>query len=190
MPSTDLLSTLPAEILFAIFRLLYRPSKLSLGLAGPQFLHLFAKYYDLDRYKDDVNKWEKIGLPEGVSWKESAAQPKIIRWLCASGCDDIDNPPPEVQEEKEEESPTGLPDYYDPMFYSDEELLGDLVPYERTDEAQEDMMVENIISDWLGAKFNIDGGCILCAGCYRYMLVLGPDGKTTPWSMNMLSRPA
>ena len=139
-----------------------------------------------------MNKWEKIGLPEGVSWKESAAQPAIVRWLCASGCDDIDNPPPEVQEEKEDESLTSPLDYYDPLFYSDEELLEHhhIVPYERTDEAQEDMMVENIISDWLGAKFNINGGCILCAECYRYMLVLGPDGKTTPWSMNMLSRPA
>lgn len=189
MPSTDKLCTLPAEILFAIFRLLPRPSKLSLSLAGAQFPYLFAKYYDLDRYKDDVNKWKRIGLPDGVSWNESAAQPAVIRWLCAPGCDDIDNPPPEVQEEKEEESLTAAPDHYDPLLYSDEEE-GDLVPYESTDEAQEDVMVENIISDWLRAKFNINGGCILCAECCRYMLVLGPDGKTTPWSMNMLSRPA
>jgi hypothetical protein len=184
------LSMLPAEVLFAIFKRLDRPSKLSLGLTGPHFLHLLARYYDLDRYRDDENKWKKIGLPAGVSWDESAAQPTIIRWLAAYGSDDIDDPP-EVQEE-EEYPAIGLNDIggFDDL---DDDLDGEQEvppPYEDTEEGREDAIVETIISDWLRAKFDIKGGCIICAECCRYMLVLGLDRKITPWSKNMLGRQA
>ncbi|KAI9855035.1 MAG: hypothetical protein M1813_000579 [Trichoglossum hirsutum] len=178
------LSTLQVEILFAIFKLLDRPSKLSLGLTSPHFLHLLASYYDLDRYRRDERKWRKLGIPEGVSLDESAAQPAIIRWLSASGCDDIDNP---QQVEEKDYLPAAGPN---DIGFSDDfvEEQKALVPYEETEEGIEGAMVENIISDWLRAKFNINGGCTLCAECYRYMLVLGPDGKVTPWLENMLSR--
>jgi hypothetical protein len=180
------LSTLPAEILFAIFKHLDRPSKLSLGLTGPHFLHLLARYYDLDRYRDNENIWKKIGLPAGVSWGESAAQPTIIRWLAASGSDDIDDPP-EVEEE-EEHLAIGLNDIgaFDDLDGEQEAPL----PYEDTEVGQEDAIVETIISDWLRAKFGINGGCIICAECCRYMLVFGLDRKITLWSKNMLGRPA
>ena len=177
---------LPAEVSFAIFKHLDRPSKLSLGLSGPYFLRLLASYYDLDRYRHDENIWRKIGLPAGVSWDESTAQPAIIRWLAASGSDDIDDPP---QVEEEEEYPSGESSDIGAFFDPDREQEVPL-PYEETELAREDAMVENIISDWLRAKFDINGGCIICAECYRYMLVLGPDGKIAPWSKNMLSRPA
>jgi hypothetical protein len=180
------LSILPAEILFAIFKRLDRPSKLSLGLTGPHFLHLLARYYDLDRYRNDKNIWEKIGLPAGASWDESAAQPTIIRWLASPGSDDIDDPP-EVEEEGEYLS-VGLDDigaFDDPDGEQEVPL-----PYEDTEEGQEDRIVETIISDWLRAKFGINGGCIICAECCRYMLVLGLDRKIAPWSKNMLGRQA
>jgi len=180
------LSMLSAEVLFPIFKRLDRPSKLSLGMTGPHFLRLFASCYDLDRYRHDENAWKKIGLPAGVTWDESAAQPAIIRWLAASGSDDNDDPP---QLEEEEEYPAvglnDIGDFHDPV--GEQEVPP---PYEETEEAREDAMVESIISDWLRAKFDINGGCIICAECYRYMLVLGPDGKIIPWSRNMLSRPA
>ena len=180
------LSTLQVEILFAIFKLLDRPSKLSLGLTSPRFLHLLASYYDLERYRRDERTQRKLGIPEGVSFDESAAQPAIIRWLAASGCDDIDNP---QQVEEEDYSPAaGLNDIGASDDFAEEQKA--LLPYEETEEGVEDAAVENIISDWLRAKFNINGGCILCAECYRYMLVLGPDGKITPWLENMLSRSA
>lgn len=178
------LSMLPTEVLFAIFKRLDRHSKLSLGLTGPHFLHLLASYYDLDRYRRDEQRWEKIGLPTGVSWDESAAQPTIIRWLSASGCDDIDNPPQVVEEE---EYPVDEPkDIWSPCLVHEPELPP---PYEETEGGKADMMVESIISRWLREKFGIRAGCIICAECYRYMLVLGRDGKITPWSKNMLTRP-
>lgn len=180
------LSILPAEILFALFKRLDRPSKLSLGLTGPYFLHLLARYYDLDRYRDKEDIWKKIGLPAGVSWGDSAAQATIVRWLAASGCDDIDNP---LEVEEEVEYPdVGINDI-EAFSDSDGELEVPL-PYEDTEEAREDAMVETIISDWLRAKFDVSGGCIICAECCRYMLVLGLDRKTTGWSKNMLGRPA
>lgn len=180
------LSTLPVEVLFAIFKRLDRPSKLSLGLAGPHFLHLLARYYDLDRYRDNENIWKKIGLPAGVSWDESAAQPTIIRWLAASGSDAIDDP--QEVEEEEEYPAEGLNDIgvFDDLDEEQEVPL----PYEETEEGREDAMVENIISDWLRAKFDINGRCIICAECCRYMLVLGLDRKITMWSKNMLGRQA
>jgi hypothetical protein len=180
------LSVLPSEVLFAIFKRLDRPSKLSLGMTGPHFLRLLARYYDLDRYRDNENKWKKIGLPAGVSWDESAAQPTIIRWLAAAGSDDIDDPP---GNEEEEEHPAVRLSDIGGFDDSDSEQDAEL-PYEETELAWEDAMVETTISDWLRAKFGIHGGCIICAECYRYMLVLGPDKKTTRWSQNMLSRPA
>ncbi|KAI9780439.1 MAG: hypothetical protein M1839_006713 [Geoglossum umbratile] len=183
VPSPSLL-TLPVEVLFAIFKFLSRPSKLSLGLTCPDFLHLFANYYDLERYRRDEIGWRKIGIPVGVSLDESAAQPAIIRWLALSGCDDIDNPPPVEEEESslavELRDPSPFDDYVEEV----------LQPYEETESGREDAMVESIISDWLRAKFDVNGGCILCAECCRYMLILGPDGGITPWSKNMLSRPA
>lgn len=81
------------EIQFRIFKFLDRPSKLSLGLTGPDFLSLLGTYYDLGRYKRDVKVWNKIGFPEGVSWGDSATQPTIIRWVGIIGGDDIDDPP-------------------------------------------------------------------------------------------------
>jgi hypothetical protein len=178
------LSSLPAEILFAIFKRLDRPSKLSLGLTSPHFLHLLARYYDLDRYRDNENIWKKIGLPPGVSWGESAAQPTIIRWLAASGSDDIDDP---TEVEEEEEYLAVGPNDIGPFDDLDGEQEVPL-PYEDTEEGREDAIVETIISNWLRAKFDINGGCIICAECCRYMLVLGPDRKITRWAKNMLGR--
>jgi hypothetical protein len=178
---------LPVEVLFAIFKLLDRPGKLSLGMTGPHFLHLLARYYDLDRYRDDQVKWKKIGIPAGVSWDDSAAQPAIIRWLAASGCDDIDNPPEADQSEEEEEDPSlSLNNFGAYHTFGEQEVP---LSYEESELGLEDAMVESIISAWLRAKFNIKGGCVICAECYRYMLVLGPDGNITSWSENMLSRP-
>jgi len=178
------LPLLPTEVLFSIFKLLNRPSKLSLGLTSPHFLHLFASYYDLNRYRNDEKIWEKLGLPTGISWSDSAAQPAIIRWLAASGSDPIDDPP---QVEEEEEYPAeeeyDINDWGDP--FREPEVPP---PYEETEPYLEDMMVDTIISDWLRARFDVKGGCFHCAGCYRYMLVFGPDGRITPWSKNMLNR--
>jgi hypothetical protein len=55
-PNSPSLQTLPAEILYAIFKNLNRPDKLALGLTCPFFLHLFARYYDLDRYSG-IQPW-------------------------------------------------------------------------------------------------------------------------------------
>lgn len=130
--------------------------------------------------------WEKFGLPAGVSRDESAAQPAIIRWLAAAGGDDIDDPP-EVEEEEEYPAVDGNDiGFFDDLDEEQEEPL----PYEDTEVGREDAIVETLISDWLRAKFNITGGCIICAECCRYMLVLGLNGKITPWSKNMLGRQA
>jgi hypothetical protein len=183
---------LPVEIIYAIFKRLDRPSQLSLGLTGPHLLRLFASYYDLDRYRNDEKGWKKIGLSAGVSWDDSAAQPTIIRWLALAGCGDIDSPPappPEEEEEEEEQDLTG--GFADAFGLDLDDRLADLPPpHEGSDEAREDKMVESIISNWLRAKFGIHGGCVICAECSRYMLVLGPNGKMAPWSKKMLSRPA
>jgi hypothetical protein len=193
--SPSALSKLPQEILFAIFKLLDRPSKLSLGLTSPYFLHSFANYYDLDRYRDKTDKiaQRKFGLPEGISWADSMAQPTIIRWLALPGCDDIDDPPPIEEEEypiAEEEVDSDIHMFRGPLDIYEEDEEYDLpTPYEESELGQEDAIVEAIISDWLRTKLHVHGGVVLCGECQRYMRILRPDGKIDPWSENMLNRP-
>jgi hypothetical protein len=204
--TSPLLSALPAEVLFAIFKRLDRPSKLSLAMTGPQFLSRFASYYDLERYRADEAAWKRIGLPDGLSWVDSGAQATIIRWLAALGCDDIDDPPNREEEEaapaeesndhavfhgsteeEEEEEGFNYNPFHDVPSEEEEELP---MRYEETEEAREDKMVQSIISDWLRAKFDTKGECVMCAICCRWMLVFGADGRIIPWTRNMLSRPA
>jgi hypothetical protein len=177
------LSTVPVEITYHIFKLLDRPGKLSLGLASPHFLHLFAKYYDLDRYRGEPSFDRKLGLPTGVSWSDSAAQPVIIRWLAIPGGDDIDDPAL-LPEEEEEEPPADIPESW--AFEDDEQDYP--LPYEETEGGKEDALVEEILNRALNTQFGVVGESIFCAECYRYMEINGPDGRVTPWAANMMCR--
>jgi hypothetical protein len=186
-PVTDInmaasLSTLPVEITYRVFKLLNRPAKLSLGLASPHFLYLFAKYFDLDRYRGEAAFDSKLGLPTGISWTDSAAQPVIIRWLAMSGGDDIDDPAPAAGEEPEEIEPDFNSHGYG---FDDEELEA---PYDESEEGKEDALVGDILNLALNTQFGVVGKSIFCADCYRYMRIHGPDGRVTPWAQNMMGR--
>jgi hypothetical protein len=92
MASQASLSNLSVDLLFKIFKLLERPSKLCLALSSPWILHLFAKYYDLDRYRSETFTAQKMTVPEMLSWEDPKAQGAIIRWTAMPGGDDIDDP--------------------------------------------------------------------------------------------------
>lgn len=172
------LSKLSVDLLFIIFALLDRPSKLALALSSPRLLHLLAKYYDLDRYRHEPLFIQKMDIPDSVSWDDSRAQGAIIRWIAMPGSDDIDSPPPvgEVAEEEE----VGL-DYKGDM---DEERFK---PYEETQAGKEEVVVQKIIENWLKKRYRIEGSIIFCAECYRFMR-LHPENGKKPWCAKMVTR--
>jgi len=161
------LSALPQELTYGIFKLLDRPSKLSLGLTSPYFLHLFAKYYDLERYRNKHGFTTKLGLSPEIHWNESAAQPVIIRWLSMPGGDDIDDL--RVEESDHED--------YDSCRFCLEFAYGS------SKDAKEDVEVENILTQALNTQFGVNGKVISCSECYRYMRV--SNRKRTPFAKNM-----
>jgi hypothetical protein len=180
------LERLPVEILFDIFKYMNRPSRLALGLTTPSFLHLLAKYFDLDRIR---RKWN-IGLPENIAWSESAAQPAIVR------CLSIGVEEPEIIRDDEVEE--GLEGHFECKPYGPYAVEDEVPSYEESDEAREDDEVERIINSWLRDKFNISVPCILCGECYRYILTERPSRnpfrprgtmEITPWARIMLRRP-
>ncbi|KAL4986861.1 hypothetical protein BDW68DRAFT_119760 [Aspergillus falconensis] len=211
------LPTLPREILYAIIKELDRPDKLALGLTGPCFLGILADYYDLDRYRSDLETWKRLGLPSVVtSWHDSAAQATIIRYLARAGYGDIEaaslfddeqihhNRPDEGEEtyENEDEDMKEDEEMDTDTYSAGSVILGDmgmsglsgrsskLLPsYEDSDEAVDDELVELLISEWLDKKFGILDGCVVCADCSRFMLCCRPDGSPNPFATNMLHRP-
>jgi hypothetical protein len=192
MKMASSLSPLPMEVTYRIFRFLDRPSKLSLGLTSPHFLHMFAQYYHLDRYRGTVSFDMKLGLAQGVSWSDSVAQPAIIRWLAMTGGDDIDDP-----ESSEDDEPEGTPYtyeepegrnilLYDPRFNRGD--TKDRITYEETEGGKEDVLVEYILTQAMHMQFGLVGDCIFCAECYRYMRIKGPNAQVTPWAKEMIAR--
>lgn len=186
------LLTLPKELLYAIFKLLDKPSKISLALSAPYFIHSFAAYYDLDRYRrNDEGGYfrRKIGLPHEVSWQDSRAQGAIIRWIAIPGCDDIDEPPEPPLSEEEQRHRDQL---VDGLYELDDIESGKVVlpkTYEDTKEGKEEVTVQATIADWMKTKCGIQGGVVFCGECYRHKSVLRPDGKKDPWVQKMLTRP-
>jgi hypothetical protein len=130
-----------------------RPSRVSLGLTEPFFLHSLAEFCEFHRQRERI-QWLDIGIPSepSWSWNDSAAQPAIIRRL-AKGCYEF----------------VGT---LRPIVGRD-----DLI--EERD--REDAMVDGFLSEWLKAKFNIEEGCVLCRWCWRFMCMLRPDGEPSPW---------
>ncbi|KAI9929441.1 hypothetical protein MW887_000912 [Aspergillus wentii] len=185
------LSDLPTEILYLIFKRLDRPSKLSLGLTGPHFLTLFAAYYDLDRYRNEPEAIEKLGY-HWASWDEPAALAAVIRYLAMSGHDHMDDPapgtisPPEAVEPVDELASILDPEALSHFLMTDEAVPP---PYKDTEEGKEDLLVQCIVSDWLETRFNVQGGCILCAECCRWVFRRGPNGRHNRWAQKMLNNP-
>jgi hypothetical protein len=172
------LLSLPVETLFNIYRRLGRPSQLSLGLTSPQFLAAFAAYFHLDRFRDSPSQWKKLGLPEGASWHDPAGQATIIRYLTLSGSGDITSPSVSESGDDDRGSDTsgGLAEEVQRL-------------HEEADEAWEYGQVEEIISAWLMAIFNVEGGCVVCADCGRYILCQSQDLNSDSWVGDMLGRP-
>ena len=184
MASQPNLSTLPKEILFSTFKLLDRPSKTSLALTSPQMLHLFASYYDLDRYRGESLFTRKIALPDTISWQDPSPG-AIIRWLAMPGADDIDDPPEADVEEEEEPEDNTMGFDLEP-FDSDDERFK---PYEETAAGIEEAVVQGIIGDWLKQKCGVDGGVVFCAECYKFMRLRKEDGSLNPWAMKQFEEP-
>ena len=176
-------STLAPEILYAVFRFLDRPSKLSLALTSPHMLHLLARYYDLDRYRSNPLFIRKISIPADVPWDHSRAQGAIIRWISLPGNDDIDNPPDDIDspaDDGSEEDEYGLDLDIEPSS---------IKPYEETESGLEEAKVQDIMGNWLKDRVKIEGGVVFCAECYRFMRLRGEDGSKKPWATKMLSEP-
>jgi hypothetical protein len=155
---------------------------------------MFAQYYHLDRYRGTFSFDIKLGLPQGVSWSDSAAQAAIIRWLAMTGGDDIDDPDPESSEEDE---PEGIPYVYEEqeghniLSYNPQFNRGgtkEPITYEETEGGKEDVLVEYILTRAMHMQFGLVGDCIFCAECYRYMRIKGPNGQVTPWAKKMIAR--
>lgn len=185
------LLTLPTEIIFQIFKQLNRPSKLSLGLTCPRMLALFASFFDMDRYRNDPDAQKKLGFPADISWDDPQGQAAIIRYLTLSGWDGINSEPSSPTIEAsfpisivEAKNISSLPWF----SWGDEEKVV-IPPYTDSKEVREDAMIVSIVSNWLKTRFGIDGGCILCVECGRYILCRGPDMKMVPWTEKQSSRP-
>ncbi|KAE8378538.1 hypothetical protein BDV26DRAFT_292206 [Aspergillus bertholletiae] len=170
--------SLPAEIQFNIFRRLDRPSQLALGLTSPRFLGAFAAYFYLDQFRNSPSQWTKLGLPDGVSWNDAEGKATVIRYLTLSGSGDITSP--SVSESEDE----------DPEFDSFEVFEQEVrLLQKEAEETREEERVEEIISAWLLARFDVEDGCIVCADCGRYIIRKNPDKKVGAWVDNMLHRP-
>lgn len=165
MPS---LEDLPTEIQFAIFAALDHPGRLALGLTGPFFLHLLARFCRFDAWQDDANfKWY-FGLPEGTSWDDTAALPVIVRALTCGYC----APKKRSQEAKELSwddwkrdlaSQVPLKTLNIPFQEPDEQ------PSREREQGSEEAQVEKVVNSWLKSKFGVTGGYTSCAGCGRFM---------------------
>lgn len=182
MSAPSLLS-LPVEILFYIIKELDQPSQLSLGLTCPYFIAIFANYFHMDRYRQDVKAWEQLGLPAEISWHEPPGQAAIIRYLTLCYCHAVKND-------------LALLIFEEARIIEEESVTSeDLITYifamenEKINEVPENILVDSIMSNWLKTKFEISGGCVVCVGCGRYMLCRGPDMKMIHWTEEQLSRP-
>lgn len=188
------LCDLSVDLMFTIFKKLDRPSKISLALSNPGFLQLFAKYYDLDRYRDEPQFSRKLGVPRSISWEDPQARGAILRWMAMPGGDDIDEPSHSVSEEEEDvDNRPGTIGGFDGLGHvggledlglEDESLP---LPYEETAEGKEEEVVQRILEQWLEQKCGITGGVVFCAECYRFMRLRPEDGRR-PWCRKMLTR--
>lgn len=52
--------------------------------------------------------------------------------------------------------------------------------------AGHDTPAEAVISDWLEAKFDKTGGCIICDCCARFKFRRGPDGEIMLMAIELL----
>ncbi len=141
-------------------------------------LHLFATYYDLDRYRSAPLFIRKISLPETVSWQDPKAQGAIIRYIAMPGGDDIDDPPVDEAEGTEG----------DAQNFEDENDER-MKPYEETLAGIEDAVVEGIIEEWLRRRCGVESEVVLCGECYRFMRLQQVDGRENLWAKKMLERP-
>jgi hypothetical protein len=192
MTSTASLETLPTELLYRIFSLLNRPRKIALALSAPYFTHAFAAYYDLDRYDNKPDFQERFAVPEGGTWKDTRAQGAILRYICMDGGDDMDAGD---QGEDEEHEPWVEPEQQSAfeMFNPFEDDAPLDPPYEHTQMGREDALVNEIFDKWLDSKFGIEQGCVLCAGCQKFIVRSvrgGEDRGESAWVKFMSGRPA
>jgi hypothetical protein len=179
------LSTLPNEILFSTFKLLDRPSKVSLSLTSPQMLYLFASYYDLDQYRSSPHFARKMGVPETVSWQGSRAQGAIIRYIAI----------PSGHTARRRQFDGLLFQPADDGDYRDEEITYDqhgnvcqkYKPYEKTTEGSEEVIIQAMLGDWLRRKCGVEGGVVFCMECYRFMRLRREDGRENLWGQSGLS---
>ncbi|KAH6684579.1 hypothetical protein B0J14DRAFT_573182 [Halenospora varia] len=156
--------TLPQELLFSIFKYLSRASRISLALTAPFFLHLLARYHNQYRGPN-------------INCSDPGAQPAIIRRLCTFHVDPL-SCSSEARPQNGAESGA--------IRASNGRLSKTLRrPGIDTYRIAEDTAVQNILSAWLQDRFRIEGGCIVCDQCGRYMLVHGPDGMASECFMKM-----
>jgi hypothetical protein len=183
--SRPTLTDLSVDLLFTIFKKLDRPSKLALGLSSPAMLRLLARYFDLDRYRTNPLFREKLSVPESVSWEDSKAQGPIIRWIAMPGNDDIDDPGEDVVE-GEESYPGPSRGHANRLDASDDDDRNK--PYGETEVGKEEVMVQNILEEWLRRKCGAEGGVIICAECYKFMRLRPDNGRREPWCKKMMIR--
>lgn len=142
----------------------------------------------MERYRDDPDAREKLRFPATISWDDPQGQATIIRYLTLSGGDGINSEQssPTIEEPEGQHVDQG----FSAGFSFGGEEVEEIPSYDESNDAHEDAMVVPIISEWLTRNFRIDGGCILCVECGRYMLCRKPDGRRVRWTANQMRRPA
>jgi hypothetical protein len=184
MESSALLSKLPTEILFQIFKLLGRADKIRFGLTSPQILHLFAVYFDLDRFRSDALFKRKLGVPNERSFQDPKAQAAIIRYLAMSGYADIISPRPKDNTGKDaKDDAYGVSEVAIRHFERaplDIENAGD----------DEDAVVERVLGEWLQQRCGVEGGIALCIECYKFIPLRDKNGGQNLWAKKMLGEPS
>ena len=186
MDSKSFLLELPVELQFQIIKHLDRPSKLCLALTSPQMVRTFAKYSDLDRYRDNPTFNRKISVPRTVSFEDPKAQGPIIRWVAMPGADAVEDDlgNSNMQEEDLDMDNAPVNNGWGFADEEDEPLEG---PYDLSDAGMEDAEVQRIMGKWLKKRCGVEGNIIFCAECWRFMGV-SPINGVKPWCSKMLTR--
>jgi len=180
---------LPAEIQYNIIKRLDKPSKVCLLLTCPKMVHTFAKYLDLDRYRDNPLFQRKLGVPSTVSFQDPRTQGAIIRYVAIPGNDEIEGD--SMPSPKLDEASLDLEDSHGPGsgWGFDEEEEGPLEPLDAESElATEEAKVQYILAWWLRERLGVEGSLIFCGECMKFMRASpGPSGGL-PWCSKMLNR--
>lgn len=152
-------------------------------------VYTFAKYSDLDRYRDNPVFERKLGVPRNVSFEDTRAQGAIIRWVAMPGGEEMEgsSEDPDAMDIDTSFEETELAS--DSWGFDEEEHEPVEEAYSESEAGKEDAKVQRILEDWVkrNCRPRVEGDVIFCGECWRFMRVSPTNGEY-PWCAKMLTR--